>query len=334
LTKTLSVIGWYPNPFEDPPPIPYHLEWDQKNARFTKHKPPTNEAKREKRRVMIAPEGNEHWNPDSDDFAEIMFQGGEKHPQIAGEIYTLLETIIRTAYGSNWIAMADKAAKAERDPRVNYPIERLNIFTHANKELTSLLGNIDRRTGDVEFGNRPEGEWKAPGGELPPNPSWLDYADKTALDPLDRETTLDWLANKFASVEIGPRPATKGGPEPPKGKVTRAMLQNAFSRTAQVFVFACEAGATKSGRPDPTRLQSLAEAFNVAVTAFSKPIRYKFNVKDSKVTFKLSLVEPDHGPDSPDLTKPDPNFRNLESLALARNKDFVVKIPKPGQPQK
>jgi hypothetical protein len=93
LTKILSVIGWYPNPFEDPPPIPYLLPQEQKNERLKKGKPPTKKVKREKLRVMIAPEGNEAWSPDSDDYTNILFQGEEKHPQIAGKIYTLLETV-------------------------------------------------------------------------------------------------------------------------------------------------------------------------------------------------------------------------------------------------
>lgn len=148
-------------------------------------------------------------------------------------------------------------------------ISRLNLFTHANKDLIGFSGQIQRRTvgrADVMINTNSFGD------------------NLTAMDP----TSMNNLNQPGVFFEIG------SGNQ--KKKVTVAEIRTRFAENAIIVLYACHTGQLKSF------VKSIATFFNTKVIGFTINVAYfppaqtvphKFVRKDMKLGLAGGSAVPD-----------------------------------------
>jgi hypothetical protein len=157
-----------------------------------------------------------HWSPGTDDF--IAVPGGTVG--VVPTFGNMLGAIFTQPNGS---------------------ISRLNLFTHANKDLIGFNGRIEKRTlgaADVFMDTNSQGD------------------NLTAMDP----TSMQNLNQPGVFFEIG----TGAG----KKKVTVAEIRARFAENAMIVLYACHTGQLASF------IKSVATFFNVKVIGFTVDVAY------------------------------------------------------------
>ena len=156
------------------------------------------------------------WSPSTDDF--IVVPGGTV--AVVPTFGTMLGAIFTQPNGS---------------------ISRLNLFTHANKDLIGFNGRIEKRTlgpADVFMDTNSQGD------------------NLTAMDP----TSMSNLNQPGVFFEIGTGASKK--------KVTVAEIRNRFAANAMIVLYACHTGQLASF------IKSVATFFNVKVVGFTVDVAY------------------------------------------------------------
>jgi len=151
----------------------------------------------------------------------------------------------------------------------NGSISRLNLFTHANKDLIGFNGRIEKRTvgpADVFIDTNGQGD------------------NLTAMDP----TSMSNLNQPGVFFEIGTGASKK--------KVTVAEIRNRFAENAMIVLYACHTGQLASF------IKSVATFFNVKVIGFTIDIAYfppsqtvphKFVRSGMKIGLRGGIATPD-----------------------------------------